>query len=226
MVLETQATGRPRVVLLFSGGRDSTLAALRLANAGHPLTLVTITAAHLSGIVAVKRRLTELAPLLPGQTEWLQIVQPQLPSAATYFHHKTCLPCQCAYVVVGAVAARERGTRHVALGYAGYQSDWPEQAPVATAKLASVLHEQGLELLLPVYDLESRAAAIAELKKWGVSDLSLEQKCTQQVHNVRLDDQTLHEQVQLWGAAIKGELEAAAPRLEVSLRMSLAQVGS
>lgn len=216
--------GRPCTVLLFSGGRDSTLAAIRLHKLGHRLVLVTITASHLYGILSVKRRLLELTQCLPGDTLWLQVVQPQLEAGLSYFHHRTCLPCQYAYVVTGATIARQVGATCVSLGYARYQADWPEQTTLATAELKRVLSLHGLDLLLPVYDVNSRTEAILALKQHGLSELSLEQKCSQQVSNVRLDDPTLLDQVTRWGAAIDTGLQGPPPSLEVTASMQLSEV--
>ena len=59
---------------MFSGGRDSTLAAIRLSQQFDRLLLATITSDHLVGIDSVRRRLTELAPLLPPGSEWLHVL--------------------------------------------------------------------------------------------------------------------------------------------------------
>ena len=63
-------------LLMFSGGRDSTLAALRLHHGRVPLRLVTVTSSHLTGINLVRRRLSELSKILPATTPWLNIRQP------------------------------------------------------------------------------------------------------------------------------------------------------
>src|SRR3546814_19775209 len=60
-------------VLMFSGGRDSALAALRLIASGIQPILVTISSDHLFGIQAVRDRLNEMRDLLPEGTRWLRI---------------------------------------------------------------------------------------------------------------------------------------------------------
>ncbi|QBK03792.1 hypothetical protein DW355_02500 [Hylemonella gracilis] len=210
-----------QVILMFSGGRDSTLAALRLHRAGHSLKLVTITADHLFGINNVEQRLRELASLLPPDTEWLQIPQPALRGTQHFFHKQTCLPCQSAYVVTGVNIARQTGIRNIALGYAGYQGGWPEQGPQATRILESTLKQHGLELKLPVYDIESRASAVQELKTNGISEMALEQKCIRQVNNVELEGATLFSQLELWGKAIDEELSKSRLLLNISKRVRL-----
>lgn len=212
------------VLLMFSGGRDSTLAALRLHQAGHPLKLVTITAEHLFGLDNVERRLREIAPSLPVETEWLQIVQPSLQKTQHFFHRQTCLPCQSAYVVTGVNIARQIGVGTIALGYAGYQAGWPEQGLQATTVLKKTLSQHGVELLLPVYDIESRASAEQELRERGVSDLAFEQKCTRQINNVELKGEELSRQVDLWAEAIDEELRNRDLVLTISRRICLGEI--
>ena len=63
-------------------------------------------------------------------------------------------------------------------------------------------------LELPVYDIASRAAAITELERFGLSSDSLEQKCLRQVTNVTLPEAQLREQIGLWEAAIDRSMQA------------------
>lgn len=212
------------VLLMFSGGRDSTLAALRLHQAGHPLKLVTITAEHLFGLDNVERRLREIAPSLPVETEWLQVVQPSLQETQRFFHRQTCLPCQSAYVVTGVNIARQTGIATIALGYAGYQAGWPEQGVQATTVLKKTLSQHSIELMLPVYDIESRASAEQELRERGVSELAFEQKCTRQINNVELKGAELSQQVDLWAKAIDQELQNHHLMLTVSRRICLGEL--
>ena len=209
-------------IVMFSGGRDSTLAALRLHRACSQIALVTVSSGHLVGIDRVKRRLTELAQILPAETVCLQVRQPANLQTDVSFYEQTCLPCHHAYVVVSAAIAATLGARRLAFGYAGYQSDWPEQTPLAVSRLQSVLARHGIALELPVYDLVSRSTAKAELTEAGLSDEALEQKCLRQVTNVALDDQHLKQQVSRWEEAIDRSLSARhAISIEVTAREQL-----
>lgn len=194
-------------VLMFSGGRDSSIAAVRLARAGFAPTLVTITSDHLLGIASVLRRLGELAVHLPPATRWLRIEQPTDLATDTSFYERTCLPCHHAYVVVASAVARSMRASRLAFGYAGYQADWPEQTPLAVRRLRTLLADYGIELQLPVSDLGSREEAEAELRALGLSPASLEQKCSRQVTNSALDEERLQAQVSLWEEAIRRSME-------------------
>jgi hypothetical protein len=193
---------------MFSGGRDSTLAATRLDNEAKDLVLVTITSTHLMGVEQVHKRLRELSTVLHAGTQWVQVRQPDQLMTDTSFYRRTCLPCHHAYVVVACAMARSTGLKQLALGYAGYQNTWPEQTPYAVDSLTRALERFGIELLLPVYDIASREQAIVELRAKGLAADSLEQKCSRQVLNVALSHETLIRQVALWERAIDESLRA------------------
>ena len=207
--------------MLFSGGRDSTLAALRLLDSYRTLTLVTATSDHLVGARAVRQRLHELAPLLPPATKWLRVRQPPTANARS-FTAPTCLPCHAAYASLGVMVAREEDAHAIAFGYAGYQSTWPEQTQYAVTTLRGVLGEQGLSLEVPVYDLDAKDAAIAELISRGLSPLALEQKCTQQQLNVELSQSALHDEIGLWASSIRDTIASVLRRpLDIIERASI-----
>ena len=159
---------------MFSGGRDSTLAALRLHNEGYNITLVTVKSNHLRGILSVHQRLRELRTILPGDTPWLAIQQPSQLRTDTSFYEMTCLPCHHAYVVIAAALSMRLKTPALAFGYAGYQNTWPEQTPLATSRLQALLDRHNISLVLPVYNYYSRQQIIDELTAFGVTADSLE----------------------------------------------------
>ena len=212
----SQIPGRNQhCVLMFSGGRDSTLAALRLHQQGYNLTLVTICSDHLQGIDSVRARLREIRRILPGHTQWLRIRQPKELRTDTSFYETTCLPCHHAYVVVAVAVAVSLAVTTLAFGYAGYQNTWPEQTPTAISHLRATLGRHGIDLLLPVYDLASRQEAQTELGRQHLSIDALEQKCSQQIDNVALSPDRLQSQIALWERAI-GESLSKLTLLELN----------
>ena len=194
-------------LLMFSGGRDSTLAALRLSALERRLCLVTVSAEHLFGVDRVRQRLAELESRLPAGTRWMRIQQPTTGGRFGANFGRTCLPCQHDYALAGAIIAKRLGMPRLAFGYASYQSTWPEQHPLATNALSSALVEVGIKLELPVYDLPSRDAAIAALVAEGLNDQALEQKCSRQVFNLPLADDTLESHVRHWAQELRASLQ-------------------
>jgi tRNA(Ile)-lysidine synthase TilS/MesJ len=191
---------------MFSGGRDSTLAAIRLLEDGLRPTLITVTSSHLFGYTAVEARLKELKNILPAETIHMQVAQPRDLRVDQEFYFRTCLPCQHAYVVTAAVVAKHRGAKKIAFGYANYQGDWPEQTLLATGALSRAVADFGLELLLPAYTFEDKELVKERLEHYGLSSQALEQKCSQQVHNIALTPDHLRQQVDGWESAIRASL--------------------
>lgn len=210
---------------MFSGGRDSTLAVSRLQTLGYRQTLVTVTSDHLSGLDAVKRRLGELKAILSPETEWLHIRQPHELLTDTSFYERTCLPCHHAYVVIAAAVAKTLKSEILAMGYVGYQNEWPEQTPLAVNRLTAALNRYGINLILPVYNLSSRDAAQQELTENGLSALALEQKCSRQVTNVSLPEEKLSGQIELWEKAIDASMsQLDAIEIEVLGHMKIREI--
>ncbi len=200
-------TEHNKCVLLFSGGRDSTLAAVELAKVYQKLVLVTVTSTHLSGIGTVHNRLKELKRYLPEDTEWYCIKQPADLCTDVSFYAPTCLPCHHSYVVVGVLIAEQTITKDVAFGYTGYQSTWPEQTKLAITRLTDLLKSYNINLILPVYDIDDVEIVKQELEKLGLSPAALEQKCTRQITNIELESETLNGEINAWTKAMNQTLK-------------------
>ena len=175
--LHSAATAR--CVLLFSGGRDSTLAAVDLASK-YQLALLTLTGQHLIGFDAVLRRARELHRLLPPGTEWFLA---DLTQGVDDPDLKGCMSCQLTATTAAIQLAARIGARAVATGFAGYQSAWIEQSPEAIDILRRTLAEVNLHLELPSAALTSRVDAETRLARHSLSVDALEQKCTEQQLN-------------------------------------------
>lgn len=197
-------------VLLFSGGRDSTLATIRLSSLFDRLILVTVTSGHLVGIESVQSRLGELKSHLPADTRWLNIAQPPALPSDRLFQATTCLPCHRSYTVIGSIVAARLKADSLAFGYTKYQSDWLEQTPEATECLIRVLGSRNINLVLPVYDVASKNDAMTELEQYGLSTTALEQKCLQQQFNVSLDPSKAKEELNAWERALTETLDDQA----------------
>ena len=196
-------------VLLFSGGRDSTIAAVRLTPIVERLVLVTVTSEHLAGIDAVRRRLLELKQHLPASTKWLHIHQPTTLPVGQLFKAPTCLPCHCMYTAIGIILAERLNANSLAFGYTRYQSDWPEQTLYAIERLTGVLTSRKIRLVLPAYNIASKSDAIAELTRYHLSPEALEQKCSRQEFNVdTLEPSHLKDEIAVWEQVLLETLEA------------------
>jgi hypothetical protein len=212
-------------VLLFSGGRDSTIAALRLSEEFERLVLVTVTTDHLVALQNVKRRLAELRSYLPAQSQWIHavidsesIIELPISTIQLGFSHQmdtkleSCLPCHLSYFQTALIVASYQDARHLAVGYTSYQSDWLEQTPYAIARLREILDRSGKELLLPSQDLSSKEQAQALLREYGLTDASLEQKCLkQQFNDKEISPENARKEIDAWAVAL--ERAFASPSL-------------
>lgn len=203
---------RRTCIVMFSGGRDSTLAAVRLAQNRDRLILVTVTSGGLTGIERVSRRLSELQPVLSIDTSWVHVRFPETSERAA--KRKTCLTCHQAYIVAGAMLADKFDAKHIALGYSGYQAGWAEQTPYAIGKLNEVLNSNGLVLVLPVTDILRKEDALQELQSNGLTADSLEQRCVRQIVDPCLIAEELHKEVDRWSSEL---MKAMSDRGAMSL---------
>jgi len=112
-------------------------------------------------------------------------------------------------VIAGVLASRRLGIGDLAFGYVAYQNEWPEQTPLATSRLRSILGEFDVRLHLPVYEIASKAALIQELARYSLNDSSLEQKCLIQVDNTVLDKTAIDSEIALWEASTRAKLDNA-----------------
>ena len=191
-----------KVVLMFSGGRDSTISAIKLASIYHEIKLVTVISDHLYGLPIVRKRISELRNILKPSTEWICVIQPEYKKNDD-LTWRTCLPCQRAYVAIGAHIAIQYKIKNIALGYTHYQQNFPEQHPYAISRLYEVLNSFGLNLVLPAINIQSKEAAIKELINHDLTETALEQKCIKQIINIELKEDYLIAEIERWVNGIK-----------------------
>jgi hypothetical protein len=189
-------------VLLFSGGRDSTIAAVKLSAVMERLILVTVTSGHLAGMDAVHQRVLELKKWLQGNTKWVHVFSASIAQTAQRFSAPTCLPCNCLYTAIGLSVAENNKADSIAFGYTRYQAVWPEQTDYAIERLTSIVQSRGFSLVLPVHDIESKREAEDQLNRYSLSTNSLEQKCSKSALNVELDQKRLKEEIAVWEQAL------------------------
>jgi hypothetical protein len=187
---------------MFSGGRDSSLAAARLATIQEHILLVTMVSDHLVGLDRVEERLVELSRCGVRGT-WLAVRQPDLAIGPILRESKTCLPCQLSYAFAGAGIAKLVGSHSVAFAYTDYQATWPEQTPLAISILQKAYLQIGLSLQLPVRDLASKGAAVDGLRAYRMSPVALEQKCLRAIQCVAPTSTELSSAIAMWSAALE-----------------------
>ena len=191
-----------KCLLLFSGGRDSTVSAVYLASQYDYLNLITIKSEHLVGAKNVYKRLEELKPILKDKCTW-EFYQKMESIKVQHLKPTTCLPCHAYYIALMQNIAISNNIQNVSLGYVGYQNCWEEQTEYAKLSLKKYFEEIGLNLLLPVENIKEKEEIKRELKKNGLSEKSLEQKCLKATYNLHLKVSEIEEQINIWISEIK-----------------------
>jgi hypothetical protein len=176
---------RTKVALLFSGGRDSSLAACLLARQGTEVHLLNCDNSVTFGRNLFRIRYRELERAYPTC-----FVMP--PSASTaglfrrialstieddfarYKKNLIVLGSQLAMHTEAIVYCRLRGIAVVATGFTHYQRHYAEQMPEAVEMLRTFMANNGLSYELPVASYRHEDEVKYSLLDFGVTTKSLE----------------------------------------------------
>jgi hypothetical protein len=164
MISPKSMSANDRCVLLFSGGRDSTIAAVRLARQFKRLFLVTITSSHMAHLDHVRSRVDELRRLLRVDCRWLLYCETLSFLATAEFPNIGCISCHFVFFWTASRLADKIKATDVSCGFTKYQQNWVEQIPYAITQLRSTLERRGQQLILPVWDVDSKQQAEDELR--------------------------------------------------------------
>lgn len=190
------------IIILFSGGRDSTLTTVYSAEQFHHLSLVTIKSVNLTELENVYKRLKELQPLIHDKSSW-ELYKKIETIPLKRLKKITCLPCQAYYVALAMCLCKDRNIPILGVGYVGYQKCWEEQSDYAKESLRNYLRKKNIELYLPVENINSKEEAKRRLASFGLSEESKEQKCLKAKFNQTLQDTEKREQIDEWIPAIE-----------------------
>lgn len=172
-------------LVLFSGGRDSSLAACLLATAGKRVHLLTCNNGVSIGGELSQHRFVELQGALQDQLDGRTIVssmglfrrvalQDIEADFARFGKNLILLGSQLATHTEGIVFCLNRGIKSMAAGSTRYQDSFPEQMCVARERLRAFCGEFGIEYLLPVGEFATEEEVKYGLLDFGVSTKSLE----------------------------------------------------
>ena len=182
------------VLLLYSGGKDSTLSAIRLYNAGYNIHFIHFDNGHMLdqdkpyltfkktfqdkegfyfdyelSSVDIKKIFEEYF------NKWSKEVDNSLENA-TLTSEIRCLSCSMAMYTKAIQIAKEKVFKYIADGARISQKFMLEQ-PSIINRLKELTESFGIKLLLPVLYLEDDKSEIDELLKNGYSSKTWESKC-------------------------------------------------
>jgi hypothetical protein len=172
-------------LVLFSGGRDSSLAACLLATAGRRVHLLTCNNGVCIGGDLSQHRYVELQTALGQRLEGRSVLssmglfrrvalQDIESDFARFGKNLILLGSQLATHTEGIMFCLDSGLKSMAAGSTKYQEHFPEQMGVARERLRAFCGEFGVEYLLPVGDFTSEDDVKYRLLDYGVSTKSLE----------------------------------------------------
>lgn len=175
-------------LLLYSGGKDSTLAAIRLYKAGYNVHFIHFDNGHM--LDQNKPYLTfletfnkdkdyyfdyslssvDIKDLFNEYFKEFKSIDPLLESEIR------CLSCRMAMYTKAIEIAKEKGYKYIAEGARISQKFMLEQLPIIT-RIKDLASSQGIKLLCPVLYVDDDQKIIEELLSSGHSSKTWESKC-------------------------------------------------
>ncbi|HXN74470.1 MAG TPA: hypothetical protein VN861_18120 [Candidatus Acidoferrales bacterium] len=141
---------------------------------------MTVKSPYMSGLRNLELRLEELKRVLAVECEWMLVPEKRLLPYHASGEDLGCIGCHFGYFASAYSIARQLGCDCIACGFVEYQNSWVEQTRYSVARLRDLMSEYGIKLVLPVAELRSKAEVQAELVTYGVTQDSLELKCSKQ----------------------------------------------
>ena len=180
-------------LLLFSGGYDTLLAPCYLIEEGYRVLLVTYDNGLEKNMESVEVNVNRLTELYGNKIQFLGVknimgiwrrlfLLPYLLSREEFDYNllpmeMICLSCRTSMYIRSIVDCLERNVGHIAEG-ARESQGYPEQQRAVMEIFRELCKEYSIELVLPVYDIESREQLKEELIIRNIIPKTSEPYCT------------------------------------------------
>ncbi len=189
-------SGKKRVLLMLSGGRDSFLSVCRLIAEGYHVTMITYDNGRMSStdnvlklVKRIEKRFGEDTVSFAGIHTIAQNINPLLGKvlysesneiADAYPHlvlnQLNCLACHTVMYLHSIAYCKAHGIDTLAEG-ARKQQKFFVELPEMRKQYKKLCRNHGIELCLPVYDLDSDIIRKEEIAEWGFLPKSYEPQC-------------------------------------------------
>ncbi|OIN61210.1 7-cyano-7-deazaguanine synthase [Arsenicibacter rosenii] len=173
------------VAMLFSGGRDSSLATCILANENSKIHLLSMfNGAVVKGDIS-QYRYNEIKEKFPNN-----IISFNILSSFSLFRRIALLDIEkdferfkynlipvgdaLATHTIAVIYCIQNKINNLASGYVKYEMDFPEQLPDVVARTSEFVKKYGINYLTPVYEYDSLDKVKYRLFDFGISTKSLE----------------------------------------------------
>lgn len=180
---------KDKIIVLFSGGRDSSLATCKLAERGNLLYLLNFDNGATIEKEVTKIKFEELRKRYPDNI--VHFAQKAIFGLfrklalenieKDFLKHKTnliCLGCKLASHVEAIIYGVENSISIIADGYNRYQAnEFMEQRAEAIEIIKNFCSEYGILYINPIYNYESKKTVKYSLFEHGISFKSLEGSC-------------------------------------------------
>ena len=178
-------------LLLYSGGRDSTLAAVKLYNAGYNIHFIHFDNGHMRDQDKPYLTFQEIfnqekeyyfdyelssVDIQPLFEEYFSYWSKNIDTDPTLISEIRCLSCRMAMYTKVIQIAKEKGYKYIAEGARISQKFMLEQLPIIN-RLKDLTATYGIKLLLPVLYVDDDQKEIEELLANGYSSKTWESKC-------------------------------------------------
>ncbi len=183
------------ILLLYSGGRDSTLAALKLLEEGFKVKAITFVAPYIVGEKNICTTINRIKSSYNRSFVFLGFmdISGVMREYIKHYYNLTpklieeefgelspsqvnCLSCRMAMYTMAIILARQMKIKRIAEG-ARYSQGFVVQLPEFFNVLNEILNTYGLELVLPVYNIEDDQLLKSYLLMRGFIPKSYEMQC-------------------------------------------------
>ncbi len=170
------------IVVMYSGGLDSTLQAYRLGQIYKEVHLLTFDLSLTIGIENCRKSIGNIQRACPNAKIIHHIITIDQTRKAFWKHffadyfvycdHTSpailCLSCKMAMLTESIRYCLQHGIRLISNGLTGTQSDHPEHLPEIINRFTDLMEEYGISFINDVYHIASRQEEIEELQAAGI----------------------------------------------------------
>lgn len=187
------------IVVMYSGGLDSTLQAYRLGQKYQEVHLLTFDLSLTIGVEKSRKNIENIARACPNSKIIHHIINID-PTRKNFWKHFCedyftycqgtspailCLSCKMAMLTETIRYCLKHGIHEISNGLTGTQSDHPEHLPEIINRFTKAMESYGISFVNTVYQISSREEEIAELQAAkidtgviiGASNVSHQPRC-------------------------------------------------
>ena len=170
------------IMIMYSGGLDSTLQAFRLGQKYKEVHLLTFDLSLTVGVNNSRKNIANLQSACPESKIVHNIINinatrklfwSKFPKDYFLFCNRTspailCLSCKMAMLAETIKYCLDHNIHEISNGLTGSQSDHPEHLPAIVNRFTRYMAEYGIQFVNNIYDIPNREMEKEELKKHGI----------------------------------------------------------